>query len=161
MKELFGLPISTLTICVLALLGCALLTTIILGLKDPLSFRMGIRNPRLRPLQTGLVVTGLTLGTLIVTAAFATGDTVDHSLTKGAYELLQRSDLDITWTGERNFGEDSGATQTRGGSYADGSVVETLEAAFAGDGEIAGFLPALLVSVAATDTTSGRSTPAR
>jgi len=55
-------------------------------------FKMGLRNLPRRGMQTGLVVIGLMLATLITTAAFTTGDTVDHSISKTGYESLQRFD---------------------------------------------------------------------
>jgi putative ABC transport system permease protein len=159
-NELFGIPVSILTVCVVFLLAGALLTTAALAMVDRTSFRIGARNILRRPVQTTLVVVGLTLATLIVTAALATGDTIDHSLTKGAYDLLRRSDIDITWTGERDFSDDAGAARDGTPSYVADSAVATLETAFAGDSDIAGFLPALYASMAATNTTSDRSTPA-
>ena len=65
--------------------------------KQPLLVRMGIRNIRRRVSQTVLIVVGLMLSTLIVSAAFATGDTVGFSLTNSLYEQLEEVDFLIVF----------------------------------------------------------------
>ena len=50
-------------------------------------FRMGLRNIPRRGAQTALVVVGLMLSTLIITAAFTTGDTIDYSIAETTYDL--------------------------------------------------------------------------
>ena len=49
---------------------------------------MGVRNIPRRRAQTTLIVIGLMLSTVIISAAFTTGDTVDRSITSEVYELL-------------------------------------------------------------------------
>jgi hypothetical protein len=136
MKELFGIPTVSIMIGLVALLGVALVTVLYIGLTNRTIFRMGVRNLPRRGLQTGLVVVGLMLATLITTAAFSTGDTVDHSLTKDVYKLYGRSDIDVTWNGERDFRRDAGATNQ--GQPVPGwrrPLVAGLEAEFANDSE--------------------------
>src|SRR3546814_17609587 len=54
---------------------------------------MGLRNLALRKAQTALIVIGLMLSTLIISAAFATGDTVGYSVTNTVYDELGEADL--------------------------------------------------------------------
>ena len=159
MKELFGIPTFDIMIVLVALLGVAIVTVAFIGLSNRTMFWMGVRNLPRRGLQTVLVVVGLALATLITTAAFVTGDTVDHSLTADTYKLYGRSDLDITWNGERHFKEDSGATVDGKQALVNGGVVDTLEAAFPNDPAIAAFLPYLLQEAPATNQRTGVSTP--
>ncbi|MFN0147800.1 MAG: ABC transporter permease, partial [Dehalococcoidia bacterium] len=159
MKELFGAPTSTIAIVLVALLGVAIATVAVIAIKNRTWFRMGVRNLPRRGVQTVLVVAGLMLGTLITTAAFVTGDTIDHSLTKTSYDLLQRSDLEIAWNGERDFGRDVGAASAGEQAYVDGSVVEALEQQFANDPDIAGFLPALYGQAAVSNVRTGVASP--
>ena len=49
-------------------------------------FLIGVRNIPRRVAQTVLIIIGLMLSTLIISAAFTTGDTVDHSITKMVYD---------------------------------------------------------------------------
>ncbi len=159
MNELFGLPTSTLAIVLGALLGLAVATVIVLGVGNRTMFKFGLRNIPRRGLQSLLVVVGLSLGTLITTSAFVTGDTIDHSLTKDVYALFGRSDLDITWNGERDFGLDQGAVNEGHVIYASESGVDALETQFANDGDIDAFLPFLTVAAPVTNTRTGDAKP--
>ncbi len=161
MNALFGIPMAGIMVALLALLGVALATVLYIGLTNRTMFRMGLRNLPRRGAQTVLVVTGLSLATLITTAAFVTGDTIDHSLTKDVYSLYGRSDIDITWNGERDFQRDSGATNQAQPQYLDGdALVAGLEGKFAHDPDIAAFLPALNHQSAVTNTSNGTAVPA-
>lgn len=159
MKTLFGLPTYDLAVALTILLGLAVATVGWIAVRDRTMFRMGVRNLPRRGPQTVLVVTGLMLSTLITTAAFVTGDTIDHSLTKGSYDLFQRSDLDITWNGERDFDEDAGAATAAGQVLAGQDAVEALERAFADDAEIENFLPFLVQQAPVTDARTGLAIP--
>src|SRR5829696_3520608 len=80
MRTLFGLSYSWL---LLGMLGLALL--IVLGLiataiKNPLLPRLALRNIPRRPGFAALITLGLTLGTVILSSAFTTGDTMSHSV---------------------------------------------------------------------------------
>ena len=57
--------------------------------------RMGLRNIVRRRAQTVLIVVGLMLSTLIISAAFATGDTVGYSITNEIYSSLEEVDFVI------------------------------------------------------------------
>src|SRR5207249_8714102 len=63
-----------------------------IGVRNPLLVRMGLRNAMRRPSQTLLIVVGLMLSTLIISAAFSTGDTVGYSVTNAIYNSLQEVD---------------------------------------------------------------------
>ncbi|HMS59657.1 MAG TPA: FtsX-like permease family protein [Tepidiformaceae bacterium] len=159
MNELFGIPTVTIMATLVALLGVALATVAAIGVGNRTMFRMAMRNIPRRGLQTVLVVSGLSLATLITTASFVTGDTIDHSLTRDTYRLLGRSDIDITWNGEREFSSDGGAYGDGARAFVSDAVVPPLEAHFAADPDIETFLPFLNRPVAATDQRSQRSTP--
>ncbi len=113
MNALFGIPTSNIMVVLVALFALAVGTVVAIGLGNRTMFRLGLRNLPRRGTQTVLVVAGLTLSTLIVTAAFVTGDTIDYSFTKSSYDLLQRSDIDIAINGEHQL-------STNGGLAVDG-----------------------------------------
>src|SRR6185312_17068090 len=71
-------------------------------------------------------VLGLMLGTLIITASFATGDSIAYSITKGTYDQLHRVDLLINFQGSDTS---NGVTQV----YVQQGGVATLQQAFAND----------------------------
>lgn len=159
MSDLFGLPISTLAIVLGSLLGVAILSVAVLGALSPTMFKFGLRNIPRRGLQSVLVVVGLALATLITTAAFVTGDTVDHSLTKDTERLFGATDLDISWNGDRQWDRDSGAAIEGEAVYADGASVDRLEDRFSGDGDIKAFLPFLTLPAPVTNLRTGDAKP--
>jgi hypothetical protein len=151
---------ATIAFALVSLLGVALLTVVYLGLSNPTMFKFGLRNIPRRGLQSVLVIAGLALGTLITTAAFVTGDTVDHSLTKDAYALFGRQDLDISWNGEPEYFSDTGVAMGGEQVFVNGAVVDALEAAFASDEEIVAFQPMLRIAAPVTNLRTGDAKPA-
>ena len=65
----------------------------VIALRQPLLVRMGLRNIGRRRAQTSLIVIGLMLSTLIISAAFATGDTVGYSITNEVYDSFGEADF--------------------------------------------------------------------
>src|SRR5688572_22727177 len=127
MKELFGIPMDTIMIALVIMMAIALAGVAYIALTNRMMFKMGLRNLPRRGLQTGLIVIGLMLATLITTAAFTTGDTVDHSISKTGYDSLQRSDLNL------NFVGDDAATNSDVSVYVNESATQGLELEFAND----------------------------
>lgn len=157
MNELFGIPTVNIMFVLVTLLGVAIATVAVIAISNRTVFRMGIRNLPRRGLQTVLVVVGLALATLITTAAFVTGDTIDHSLTADTYRLFGQSDIDITWNGERQFARDAGASAQGPQRYVSASTVDELESEFIGDPDIATFLPFLYERGPVVDTRTGQA----
>src|SRR5215213_3411529 len=142
METLFGLSMTTIMVVLLAFFAVSLTVVGAIFLANRVMFWMGLRNAARRRAQAALVVVGLMLGTLIITAAFATGDSLDYSITNVAYENLQRTDLSL-----HHF-RPTGGTDTTANvpeiNYADARLVSGLERAFVGDTDIEGFMPFLL-----------------
>lgn len=92
MTDFLGIPITYLMIALLALLAVALLSVALVWVRNPILFDIGLRNIPRRRAQSVLIVVGLMLSTVIVSAAFATGDTVNYSITNDTYEKLGRVD---------------------------------------------------------------------
>ena len=99
MDALFGIPMNTIMYVLLALLAISLGAVAYVALRNRIFFMMGLRNIPRRMAQTVLIVIGLMLSTLIISAAFATGDTLDHSISKQAFTLLGH--VDETVQGDR------------------------------------------------------------
>ncbi|HEU0165475.1 MAG TPA: hypothetical protein VFQ54_10555, partial [Thermomicrobiales bacterium] len=80
MDKLFGIPMTSIMIVLVILLGLCLLWVAYIALRRPVIFKLGVRNIPRRKAQTSLIVVGLMLATLIITAALGTGDTLNHSV---------------------------------------------------------------------------------
>jgi putative ABC transport system permease protein len=153
MTEIFGLSMNTILIVMVALFAVCAASVAVIFISNRTMFRMGVRNARRRRAQSALVVTGLMLATIIITAAFGTGDAIDYSATKATYENLQRTDLSLHHfrpeTGEASLNE----------QYAPESVTAALEQRFAGDDDIAGFMPFLYEGVPILNTRTNLAEP--
>lgn len=141
MSELFGLPMSTIMVVLAALFVLSAIVSAALFVSGRTMFRMGLRNIRRRAAQSSLIVVGLMLATTIVTAAFTLGDTVDYSITKVAYDFLQRTDLSL----HHIQSEEGSATGDQ--FYARDDLAGRLATTFADDPDIEGFIPFLFEPV--------------
>jgi putative ABC transport system permease protein len=144
---------TTIMFVLLAIFAAAIASIGYIAVTNRHMFFMGLRNLPRRGLQTGLVVIGLMLATLITTAAFTTGDTVDYSIEKLGYDTFQRTDLSVNFQGD----DSDFATQS---VYVRDSAVTGLESRFADDPDIDGFLPFLFEPAPAFNERTGLSEPA-
>ncbi len=92
MDELFGLSMNTIMVVLLCLLAVAVGSVVYVAVRNAVFFRIGLRNIPRRPAQTTLIILGTMLGTVIISAAFTTGDTVDYSTSDSAYTLMGHTD---------------------------------------------------------------------
>ena len=141
MDELFGLSMDSLMFGILVALGIVALVLLVLALRSPLLFRMGLRNVPRRKAQTALIVFGLMLSTLIISSAFTTGDTLASSLRDSALRIAGPIDHLI------QYDTDPGRSVSQRESVVPESVVDDLKAAFADDPQIVGFVRALFDNV--------------
>src|SRR3989337_2997874 len=100
MNALFGIPMNTVMLVLIGALAVSLASVGYVVLRNRIMFFIGLRNIPRRPAQTVLIVIGLMLSTLIISAAFTTGDTVDHSLTSTSYTGLGHVDEFVQQQGE-------------------------------------------------------------
>jgi len=121
------------TLAILAFVG-------LIAVRNPVMFKTGLRNIPRRPAQTTLIVVGLMLSTLIITAAFGTGDTLTSSVTGEVYRQLAEADELIVWDTEKQAApEDEQVIPV--------DFVDSLRARFAADPAIEAFIPALTESM--------------
>ena len=92
MNEVFGVPAGTLAAVLLCALAAALAALAVLALRNPVLVRLGARNARRRRARSALIVLGLMLGTTIIAASLATGDTMSHTIRGAAIEALGQAD---------------------------------------------------------------------
>ncbi|KPK46573.1 MAG: hypothetical protein AMJ77_05745 [Dehalococcoidia bacterium SM23_28_2] len=152
MDELFGLSMDYIMLGLVAALLVSLATVGYVLLRNRIMFKMGMRNIPRRMAQTVLIVIGLMLSTLIISAALTTGDTVDRSVTNFAYELTGHLDEIVEFDVEK-----TGAAAAE--PFVPESTVAELEAALSDDPDIDGIAPAIFEPVPVINPRTGLSTP--
>ncbi|MEO9254168.1 MAG: FtsX-like permease family protein [Tepidiformaceae bacterium] len=145
MNELFGLSMTYIAA------GCVAVTLLIflivgfLAWRNPIMFKNGLRNIPRRKSQTVLIIVGLMLSTVIITAAFGTGDTMTHSVTNEVYGILGPVDEIIEWdTAAHPAAPDQQVIPM--------AKVREIEQQFANDPSIKGFVPYIREVVPTVDT---------
>jgi len=101
MDKVFGLPIGDLLNALAIVFSLCALMLIPAALKNRVLFRMGVRNITRRPAQTGLIVLGLMLATLLISSSLVTGDTMNYSIKKMALEDLGKTDVTVELKNKR------------------------------------------------------------
>lgn len=152
MDELFGLSMDSIMIALLVLLAISLSTVAYVVLRNRIMFKMGVRNIPRRMAQTVLIVIGLMLSTLIISAALTTGDTVDRSMTNWVYNLAGHLDEIVEFDADKTG---NGAAEP----FVPESTVAELEAALGDDPDIDGIAPVLFEPVPVINPRTGLSTP--
>jgi len=153
MNSLFGIPMNSIMAVLLVGLGVSLAVVGYVVLRNRIMFKMGVRNIPRRVAQSVLIVIGLMLSTLIISAALTTGDTVNHSVTKLAYDWLGHIDVTVM------FDADQSTVATEKAVVPEAAVTE-LEAALANDPDVDGILPAILEPVPVINQRTKLSSPA-
>jgi len=153
-SEIFGISMNNIMVTFIVILLLCLSYTVWIALRHVVVFKMGMRNIPRRKAQTTLIVIGLMLSTLISTAALGMGDTIDRSLTRTVYGVLGQADeLIYPASGETGRANDS-ITAT-----IPQSVLPVVDQAAAGNADIDGVMPALLIPVPTIDGRNQLSTP--
>src|SRR6266508_4584753 len=137
MDTLFGIPMNTLVIVLavaIAVVGGAIG---ILAARNRVLLKLGIRSVGRRRARSALIVVGLMLGTTIIAAALATGDTMSHTIRSTATRQLGETDEVVSAKGaaEDIPGELGQATGT---GYFDQATVAKVKAALAGSSLVDG-----------------------
>ena len=88
MDELFGISMGSILLALLGVLAICLASVAWIAVRNPVAFRIGVRNIPRRRTQTILIVIGLMLSTLIIAASLGTGDTIAYSGTSETFRAL-------------------------------------------------------------------------
>jgi len=160
--KLFGIPVGTLaavlTISLVAVLG----VVASLAVRNPVLVRLGVRNVRRRPARSALIVVGSMLGTAIIAAALATGDSMSQTIRSSATAALGRTDEVVAARGSSQF--DVGAISTdaaraTGSRYFPQAYADRIAGAVRSSGLVAGVTPVIIEDVAAQDVTARQNEP--
>ncbi|MCE2404939.1 MAG: FtsX-like permease family protein [Dehalococcoidia bacterium] len=110
MEKLFGLSMNVIMVVLLAIVVPALAAVALMAWRNRVMLKIGLRNIPRRRAQTALIVIGIMLSTVIMAAAFGTGDTINFSIRNEAIKLLGPIDEIIVSTetsSEDTFGTPS------------------------------------------------------
>src|SRR5262249_33686793 len=118
---------NTIMIRLLAIYALSMLTAAYVYLRDRMMFKLGLRDLGGRGAQCALVTVALLHATLMPTAAFTTGDTIDYSIEKGGCERLQRIDIKRKFHGNKEVFGGGGDT---GSIYVKEAAVPAMEQKF-------------------------------
>ena len=157
MHKLFGIPVDGLALVLAALLVLALSFVLVLGLRNRIFLRLGIRNVRRRRARTALIVVGLMLGTAIIAAALATGDTMSQTIRSSATAALGQTDEVVAAKGlEEALAMESGGTASR---YFPQRDADRIAAETRSSGLVDGVAPVIVEDVAALDVSTRQHEP--
>ncbi|HVL26393.1 MAG TPA: FtsX-like permease family protein [Thermomicrobiales bacterium] len=154
MHEIFGLPMSTIMVVLLAVLTLFLFAVALIAWRRPVLFKLGVRNIPRRRAQSTLIVVGLMLSTLIISAALGVGDTLEYSATSDVYRQLGHVDELVVKSRTVDAGVQSALTET-----IDADTLGLVESAVAGDDSVDGVMPLLDVRVPVINETAGQVEP--
>jgi putative ABC transport system permease protein len=160
--KLFGLPVGTLALVLSITLVVVLGAVAILAVRNPVLVRLGVRNVRRRPARSALIVVGSMLGTAIIAAALATGDSMSQTIRSSATAALGRTDEVVAARGSSEF--DVGAINTdaaraTGSRYFPQAYAERIARAVQSSGLVAGVTPVIIEDVAVQDVTARQNEP--
>ncbi len=95
MEKLFGIPVETLTIVMVAILLIFMAVIAFFANRNRALVKLGVRNIPRRRGQSVLIVLGLMLSTAIIASALAIGDTVSSSIRGSALDALGATDIEV------------------------------------------------------------------
>jgi putative ABC transport system permease protein len=155
--KIIGIPVGGLTAVLVVLLALALAAVAALAVRNRVFFRLGVRNLKRRRGRTVLIVTGLMLGTAIISAALATGDTMSHTIRASAATALGRTDEVVAPKGiEAALASNSAGT---GSVYFPEGYAGLIARGMAGKGLVDGVAPVIVEPIAVQDATSRQTEP--
>ena len=151
MDELFGLSMNYIAATMLIAFLAIMLVVGILAWRNRVMLRLGLRNIPRRKSQSVLIVVGSMLSAVIITAAFATGDTISSSIRSDTIVELGNIDEVITSTEDpQGFGQP-------GPPYFSQDEFLRLEEALRGYEQVDGMVPHMAEIVPAFSQTTSLS----
>src|ERR1044071_9235118 len=140
MTRLFGIPMGILAVVLVAALAAALAAVAVVAVRNRVFLRLGIRNAQRRPGRSALIVVGSMLGTAIIAAALATGDTMGRTVRSSAISALGQADEVVAAKGVATALA-AGSEGTTGTRYFPESYAERIAASTRGSGLVDGVAP--------------------
>ena len=110
MENLFGLSLDIWVTVLLAIFLPTLAVIVVLALRNRIMLKLGLRSIPRRPGMTVLIIVGVMLSTVIISAALGIGDTISHSIRNEA--LVALGDIDEIVVSARADSGDSFGTSS-------------------------------------------------
>ena len=141
MTDFFGVPTTLIMFVLIALFVLSLIAVGLVALRNHVLFAIGLRNIPRRRAQSILIVLGLMLSTVIVSAALTTGDTVQYSITNETFTRLGHADELLQVRDNRSVSLKKEQIASTGDIPA--NIVDGLIADLNGNPDVDGVLPVL------------------
>jgi len=153
---MFGVPMNTIMIVLLIMLAICLSSGLWVLWRQRVIFKMGMRNIPRRPAQTTLIVIGLMLSTLIVSAALTTGDTLNNTVTSVVYDVMGHTDELVVVS----YGNKSSTDTQAADTFFSENVATELRTKIDKNAPVDGIMPMLFATVPTIDTRNNLNDPA-
>jgi putative ABC transport system permease protein len=157
MNEVFGIPADALATVLAVALAASLAVVAVIALRDPIFLKLGLRNIPRRRARSALIVLGLMLGTAIIAAALATGDTMSSTIRSYVVRSLGPTDMLVSAKGTDV--EAIAISESTQIGWFDVEAYERVRDATAGSPLVDGAAPAIMETVAVQDQTSRQNEP--
>jgi putative ABC transport system permease protein len=154
MNDIFGIPMSTVLVALIAMFSLAILFVAFIAWRRPVLFKLGVRNIPRRRAQSTLIVVGLMLSTLIISAALGVGDTLHHSTSSDVYRQLGHVDALVLRSPDFEANRLTSLMES-----IDESDLALTERTLAGNEDVDGIMPLLDVRVPVMNHEAGQSEP--
>jgi putative ABC transport system permease protein len=156
-SKLFGIPVGDLAAVLILMLALVLVAVGVLAIRNRVFLRLGVRNVGRRRGRSVLIVVGLMLGTAIITAALATGDTMSHTIRSAAVSALGQTDEVVAVKGvQTSLATTSDGTGAR---YFPVGYTDRIAAAASRSGLVDGVAPVIVEPIAVQDVSSRQNEP--
>ena len=158
MQSVFGMPAGPLATALGLLLGLTAGVVTVLGLRNRVFVKLGVRNIPRRRARSALIVVGLMLGTAIIASALLTGDTMGSTVRSAVIETLGSTDEIVTGA-STDVGVEGSIGVTAAKPYFEtAAALAAVDAAVEGL-PVDGVAPAIIEPVAAQHRAAGRTEP--
>src|SRR6266545_3975586 len=157
MNELFGIPTGALAMALGIALAGGLGALGLLAARNRIFLKLALRNVPRRRGRSALIIAGLMLGTAIIAAALATGDTMSHTIRSSVVTSLGHTDELVSVKGtdvESNAIGDSTRV-----AYFKEEIASSVGDVAAQSQLVDGVAPAIIESIAVQDVTTRQNEP--
>ncbi len=158
MRELFGLPVTSLAVVLGALVVLALAVVALMALRSRVLFKLGVRNVSRRRSRTAIIVSGLMLGTMIIGSALAFGDIMASTVRTSVIDSLGQTD-EVVSSRSVDAPDIGTLGQSTGARYLTSAEADQVVAAARGSADVDGAGPAISEPVAVQNLTSRSTEP--
>jgi putative ABC transport system permease protein len=154
LSSFFGVPAPTVAMWMSAAVAVVLVALLLLAAVNRVLLKMALRNIPRRRAQTVLILFGLMLATLIITASLSVGDTLSYSLQ--AIQLRQIGGVDEAFTRQHADNAVQGATTSDADFFSQAQADDVI-ARSKTDPNVATAVGVIAASGSMVDTTTSQS----